>query len=138
MNSLIYTSQANILFSKSELQKLVSNSQRKNTCRSITGYLYFREDIFLQYLEGQPEDLERVFEKISDDDRHNILNVINFYQLTDRLFPQWTMRLIDPHEAEEAQLLEDILIDMMNNQDELGFVNNAILKTIERLSIIKN
>ena len=137
MHSFIYTSQANVLFSESELSKLVSVSQHNNFRLGITGYLYFREDQFLQYLEGVEDDLEQIFQRISNDDRHTIVKTIWFGHIQERYFPQWSMRLIDPDESETTQLLEDILIDMMQNQDELGFENEDILKTIERLKILQ-
>lgn len=132
--SLIYTSQATVFFSPSELRTLIRTSQRNNIRTRITGYLYFRKGTFLQFLEGTDQDLQQVFERISGDDRHDIINTIWFDQFQKRLFPHWSMRFIDPSEAEQAQLLEDILIDMMKNQEELGFENEAIVKTIKRLA----
>ena len=70
----------------------LKSSQKNNKKDGITGALIFREDIFLQFLEGPENNVDKAFNNIASDKRHK--NVLKLKEdITDRkLFTSWAMR----------------------------------------------
>ncbi len=91
MLGLIYVSTPTQHFTKTDVAQLLSDARENNLRHDITGYLHFDGDQFLQYVEGQNEHVEALFDRICADDRHEII----FYlkdPLTRRRFSGWRMR----------------------------------------------
>tara|TARA_B100001250_G_C19730530_1_gene758244 strand:+ start:882 stop:1307 length:426 start_codon:yes stop_codon:yes gene_type:complete len=88
---LIYTSQP-VKFDDVNISNILKSSQRNNSENGITGALIFREDLYLQFLEGPDNKVVEAYEKIKNDGRHK--NVLKLKEnLTDRkLFTSWAMR----------------------------------------------
>jgi hypothetical protein len=95
MFHLIYMSTARASFSVDDLKALLEVSRRNNTAAGITGLLLYKDGHFLQVLEGERADVERVFAKILLDPRHN--QVIEFFRETilEREFGDWSMAFRD-------------------------------------------
>lgn len=88
-----------------EIDDLVYKSLSYNASKTISGILLFRSGIFLQLLEGDQQEVEKLFKKIETDSRHANL-VVLFRQNTDRrIFPEWDMGL---------KILSDLDIKMVN------------------------
>ena len=88
---LIYTSTP-INFDDFSISNILKSSQKNNKKDGITGALIFREDIFLQFLEGPENKVDKAFNNIASDKRHK--NVLKLKEdITDRkLFTSWAMR----------------------------------------------
>ena len=88
---LIYTSKP-INFDDFSISSILKSSQKNNKKDGITGALIFREDIFLQFLEGPENKVDKAFNNIASDKRHK--NVLKLKEdITDRkLFTSWAMR----------------------------------------------
>ncbi len=88
---LIYTSEP-IKFDDYNISNILKSSQKNNEKDGITGALIFREDIYLQFLEGPENKVDQAFHKIKSDKRHkNVLKIKE--DITDRkLFTSWAMR----------------------------------------------
>ena len=88
---LIYTSTP-INFDDFSISNILKSSQKNNKKDGITGALIFREDIFLQFLEGPENKVDKAFNNIASDKRHK--HVLKLKEdITDRkLFTSWAMR----------------------------------------------
>ena len=88
---LIYTSKP-INFDDFSISNILKSSQKNNKKDGITGALIFREDIFLQFLEGPENKVDKAFNNIASDKRHK--DVLKLKEdITDRkLFASWAMR----------------------------------------------
>lgn len=95
MKSLIYISEACQPFSYHELMELADKASAENTNHLITGFLCFKNNTFIQYLEGESIELGDLFTKISQDTRHKIINMIYVDDDGPRRFPKWHMRYVD-------------------------------------------
>ena len=91
MKHLIYTSKP-INFDDFNISNILKSSQKNNKKDRITGALIFREDIYLQFLEGPQNKVDQAFNKIASDKRH--INVLKLKEdITNRrLFTSWAMR----------------------------------------------
>lgn len=96
MKRLIYISHATQDFTQQEIQEIGFISNRNNKQNEITGVLLFIKGIFFQILEGKAQQVDEVYSRILNDPRHNkILCLKAEEKLTDRLFPDWSMQLIN-------------------------------------------
>ena len=70
------------------LLELAEVAATKNEQLGITGYLYYRDKLFLQYLEGEQCAVEKLMAKITDAPRHQILTSIPVQTESKRIFPR--------------------------------------------------
>lgn len=105
MIQLAYLSSAKGLFSPDDIASILVVSREKNARLGITGILLYRGGNILQILEGESENVLKLFAVIEADPRH--FGVIRLYQkpIVERDFPEWTMGFYDLS-AEGATYLE--------------------------------
>jgi hypothetical protein len=95
MLQMIYTSAATRKISPKELQELLVISRQNNIRNGITGMLLFEDGTFLQVLEGEEEVVERTYQRIAHDPRHNKILLIARFELEQRSFHDWEMCYFD-------------------------------------------
>jgi len=88
---LIYSSAATLPFQDEDLMELLAKSRTNNAQLEITGMLLYENGSFFQVLEGAPEAVDRLFERIIQDDRHTKAVIIIREPIAKRSFGEWTM-----------------------------------------------
>lgn len=108
---LAYTSVASHHMTHEELIHLLSQSRDNNSHDDITGMLLYMEGCFFQVLEGQREQLEALFEKISHDARHHHVMKLIIEPIEERSFAHWTMGFqhVTPEELASVTGITDFL-----------------------------
>lgn len=91
VHQLVYISAAEHDFTEKELQELLAKARQNNMSLEITGMLLFHEGSFIQALEGKKESVEKLYEKIGQDQRHSETRVIFRGELEERDFDSWSM-----------------------------------------------
>jgi hypothetical protein len=91
LSQIIYSSRP-FGFDEALLGGILSDARRNNTRDGITGALICRADVYLQMLEGPADVVEAAFARIARDDRHLEVEMRFSTHVTERLFPQWSMR----------------------------------------------
>lgn len=66
---------------------------RRNSEMEITGVLFFQNDHFYQVIEGPKPDLDTLFGKLEQDDRHTALNKLVDRPVSERAFADWSMEV---------------------------------------------
>ena len=101
--SLIYTSRSTASFKEHEIPDLLQQVRITNAKQQVTGMLLYIGGSFLQVLEGPPESVDAMFNKLLADKRHTQLRLIATEPLPERAFEGWTMmhKTLDPVEADE-------------------------------------
>nr|WP_299074325.1 BLUF domain-containing protein [uncultured Allomuricauda sp.] len=94
MKCVLYISKALKSFRTDDLKHLSTTSTINNQKKGISGYLYFENNCFLQYMEGEANIIDEMVDKISHDERHELLALIEKKDLTKRRFPDWGMKNI--------------------------------------------
>jgi hypothetical protein len=79
-------------FSRSDLDHILIKSRYNNDKNDITGALFCRDDLYLQYLEGPEKEIDLTFSKITEDDRHTEIQLLKSGISTRRLFANWAMK----------------------------------------------
>lgn len=95
MISLIYLSSAVREMTEEELLEILEQSERNNEKVGITGILLYREGNFLQVLEGEPEAVHALYDKICKDSRHRGILKISERPITERDFGAWQMGFVN-------------------------------------------
>ena len=91
MINLIYFSAASYLYSHKELIDLLNTCRKKNTELDITGLMIYHEGSIIQILEGEAENVLKLYEKISKDNRHKGLLKVIDARIEKRNFSNWSM-----------------------------------------------
>ena len=120
---LVYISRASTLFSASDLLTLLKKARARNAQHSITGMLLYKDQSFVQVLEGNANSIEDTFNLICGDDRHSRIRVLIKGPINERDFSDWQMGFqnlddLDPEEIPGyANFFEDesILADGNGN-----------------------
>ena len=89
--TIVYVSLADHRMTQDELLQILDEARENNKKNDITGMLLYRNNFFIQALEGDAYDVEPLYEKIKTDNRHR--NVITVYKnvIQDRVFTDWSM-----------------------------------------------
>lgn len=93
------------------MEKAISNNIKNN----ITGCLVHYMGGFIQILEGEKEEVLRVFEKIKRDKRHTEVHLFSDNDIVERTFDNWGMGYFivnkdSPNEAEIQHFKSNILL----------------------------
>ncbi len=92
MISLSYVSRAEHRFNNQELTQLLDQCHRENSSKNITGLLLYNgSGTFIQVLEGPESELDELYQKIRQDERHSKVNCISRKNIAHRHFPDWKM-----------------------------------------------
>ena len=101
--------------------ELLTEAQRINTSRDITGLLLHRERSFYQVLEGSEDMVRQTFDSIAKDERHTGIDVLFEGEVNEREFPDWQMGFLnlDGVDIESLQGYSDFLSREDNAKDFL-------------------
>ena len=102
----------------SEIAKIVSTAQLANKQSGITGVLFYENDHFFQVIEGEEDDLRKVYHSIEQDPRHKDLNKLVDQQTNERAFPDWSL---DTFYIDSPELINPKTIRMLQELYEYNF-----------------
>ena|ERR1700722_2874619 len=88
---LVYASTATRPLEEEPLKELVAKARVNNTRLEVTGLLLYKNESFLQVLEGEAGKTTLLFEKIRQDKRHESVVVLRRRPIEVRSFPDWAM-----------------------------------------------
>ena len=110
MYHLVYTSHAVEPFSQEYLIDLLRESRSVNRQHQITGMLLYLNGKFIQILEGKRDDVQKIYQKILQDKRHQRVIKIMEGNSPDRVFHNWSMgfKMLSHTEFEKITGFTDI------------------------------
>lgn len=108
MQYLVYQSRALVAPGSAACRDIVAVSQRSNVYLGLTGFLHAEEGLFIQYLEGAPEQLWALYEHISLDLRHTDLVLLGHGELNKPRFEGWSMGYSEINVLSFAGFLEEV------------------------------
>jgi hypothetical protein len=96
---IVYCSRSNLKGSRAEIEMQIRNilatARHNNREAAVTGAMAFNESWFAQILEGEKDDVARIYSHIRIDPRHRDLRVLQQGATKARLFPTWSMAYAD-------------------------------------------
>jgi hypothetical protein len=88
---IVYVSARKPLCTEEEIQKILASCQKNNSKINITGVLLYSNSQFIQYLEGEYNQIMELYDKIKLDSRHKNTVLISSGPIKARSFPSWHM-----------------------------------------------
>lgn len=88
---ICYTSIQSIEFDNEKLIDLFIKCKKNNIRNEITGMLLYSNGKFIQYFEGEKEDVKNLYDLISNDNRHESLVKIVEGLCLERQYSEWNM-----------------------------------------------
>ena len=103
MFRIVYTSSLDPAVGSAEVEAIIRDSQARNARHAITGAWLMHERECLSALEGPPEAVRLVTERIWDDRRHNKFRLRDMKAADHRLFEGWPLQFLDAAWADAEQ-----------------------------------
>ena len=94
LKSLTYTSLARLDLEADDLEAIHRTAREVNALEGITGLLIFNGTHFLQIVEGSPDAIDDLVERLRRDPRHSGVEVRDERAIEQRSFPDWSMELV--------------------------------------------
>jgi hypothetical protein len=88
---LMYASRAVPAVDAEELHALLRQCRTNNPKHGVTGVLCFADRIFLQVLEGSRSAVNRLYQRIANDARHQEVELLSYQEIDERRFSGWAM-----------------------------------------------
>ncbi len=132
MKAILYLSTANAEFDNESLKALEVNAAENNKKLGLSGFLYFDGSKFLQYLEGEEENLMPLLDTIRKDPRHTFLCETEEV-ISEKRFPDWSMKNIQSMVL-ELGLVEKTIIQTLSIFIDKGYrLNKSISRYLFKL-----
>ena len=93
---LAYVSTSCEHFAPEELSVIVQRFDEWNEANGVTGMLVYKDETFLQVIEGTIETINKLFDKILLDPRHINIYTIYISEIKEREFGNWGMTYLVP------------------------------------------
>jgi hypothetical protein len=131
LKTICYISDSKIKHSRATFNDLTVSIKRNNTTNNITGFLIYKNNTFLQVLEGETEPVDAVFRHIYTDDRHsNIFTVIDT-TIKQRFFEEYEFGFTLINDKKTLNNLSEYLI-WLRAADNI--IANRIITMIENFN----
>lgn len=91
IKQLVYASRQAVEFDGLRLVSLLYTARDRNAALSITGVLLYSNGLFVQCLEGPPENVDAIYAKICLDPRHAEIVLLQAFETDERHFESWMM-----------------------------------------------
>jgi len=137
MKSVLYISEALNSFTAQELKELsLSSVQNSN---GISGYLYYKDKHFLQYVEGDEQHIDELIKTIKLDPRHRLIMAIEENNLEERRFPDWGMKSIVEvmfsNSVVETTIIKTLTLFKDNNLTLSASSKSQLFRLMDELSV---
>ena len=104
--SCLYASRAQDAAGTALLDQILEQSRRNNPKRGITGLLCYAYEVFVQVLEGGRDEVSTLFNTIAQDPRHQGVRLLEFKEIDERCFGNWTMGQVNVDTINPGVLLK--------------------------------
>lgn len=96
--TLIYVSQSALELTHEEVFSILKASWKKNRQNGIGGILLYDKTFFIQLLNGPVDKVDRIFERIVEDNRHHTIQLIGTRLSKNQEFHEWNMGFLPKSE----------------------------------------
>jgi len=88
---LLYVSRAVGPQTTTVTSQLLAEAQTFNQAHAIGGVLCQGQGLYLQVLEGERREVNRLYARIVADRRHRDVELLSLEEITERRYPDWSM-----------------------------------------------
>lgn len=106
MIRLLYASRALRPVSPEVVDSILAQARAHNPQHGITGILCYDNKVFMQALEGGRDEVNALYNRIVRDGRHADAVVLQYEEISERLFAGWTMGQVNLSKINPSLLLK--------------------------------
>jgi len=106
LTRLVYTSTVTSTFNQDSVEQILLKAREHNKLNNITGMLCFSSSFFLQCLEGSRSAVNKTYHKILNDNRHSRIVLLEYDEIYQREFDDWSMGYIPESALTESANLK--------------------------------
>lgn len=99
-----YVSRFDKPHTEADIKAIGEQSRSNNQRLDLTGMLMASGGLFYQVLEGPAETVDEVYARIANDGRHTDLLLLDSEEHVERLYPDWSMEVINLDAASNVRL----------------------------------
>jgi hypothetical protein len=126
---IIYLSSGLKDLTSTDVKEILAKAKENNRAKNITGILLYLDKNFIQVLEGEKEEVIKLYQKISLDHRHkNVIKVIEG-NIASRQFDKWDMGFIEIDSDDLKDLSEYKDFNFKNIFSKTDFIAETFLTT---------
>jgi hypothetical protein len=118
-----------------DIEDILSKSRKNNAADNITGMLLYRNGYFIQALEGEEAPVQRLYEKIAQDERHGNVLTVSKERIKERQFADWSMGFQDLEDIDPAQI--EGYTDFLDQPYDEDHIKNAGSRAVKLLELFK-
>lgn len=140
ISSYIYSSHCATEIDTQTLNEIQQLAQLENKKHEITGYLTYKKNTFIQYIEGPKESLDQLISNLKKDDRHKLKKSFVLPIKDKRVFQNWSMRYIEYDDLIEIgfhELLETVFFTVDNRLFSDEETANKINRMLQKIAASK-
>ena len=119
LRGIVYVSEALVDFDANSLEDLATKAAKSNKALGVTGYLYYENKLFLQYIEGEQKTVQQLMDRIAKDPRHRVINHLTADDIPARYFPSWHMRHLTKPTLVKVHM-EEIILEYIEMLTKIG------------------
>jgi hypothetical protein len=90
-----------------DVGRILMQARKNNPTDKIGGVLYFSNNYYFQCLEGDQEAVNKLYNKILNDPRHENVQTVSVKLVSNRMFANWSMKYVAPEYNIERLLKEN-------------------------------
>jgi hypothetical protein len=124
---LLYASRATQPVSAEETMRILRQSKANNAAHGITGVLCCSDSIYLQVLEGGRAAVNRLYNRIVADPRHEGVELLSYQHIAERRFAGWSMGQVNLSRLNPGLLLKYSATAALDPFSVAGEVSLALL-----------
>jgi len=141
MHRIIYLSSSVKLLTSEEINFLLMQSRRNNQETLITGILLYIDGDFLQVLEGPEAELNKLFDTIKADSRHQCIITVFDGKIKGKYFPDWIMGFAVSEykkirEIEGLEYMNREALTVISDKNALLFIDSFINSHREKIIFV--
>ena len=122
MKAIMYKSAPSDGIGKSEFQRLLQKSQERNQLHDITGYIFLSKTKIVQLIEGNDDAVDRLYNRITTDNRHaNVMTILD-KKIEKRTMMGWDMAIIDFWNDKKGKFDEFSLLDKLYSSTDIELI----------------
>lgn len=133
---LLYASRAVGNVTPELITDVLANARRNNPALGVTGVLCFGGDIFLQVLEGGRDQVNALYGKILQDKRHKDVVLLEYCEIAERHFNNWTMGQVNLSKLNPSVMLKYSTLPELNPYAVSGHASMALLEELIAIASI--
>ena len=133
---LLYASRATRGMSPELVADILAKARKNNPAAGLTGVLCYGGDIFLQVLEGGRDQVNATYGRILRDDRHKEVVLLEYGEIAERHFNNWTMGQVNLAKLNPSVMLKYSALPELNPYSVSGKASMALIEELIAIASI--